>query len=481
MSDSLNVGEPLGNPSFSTRLMRQLQAQIETVPRKGISYEPVRLDDLIHPECRWAWDEIAARNKLHRYAKHVRSSQSFAVNLFGGLPTAGVRAILTSFFGPIASVERPVFEYEDPSDRLRETVMAGQQTQVDVLLEGTKASGERVVLLVEVKLTETDFGGCSGAGDEKNDTPHLCSTPGPFGSDPLNCFKLRNGGAGERRTYERYIPISSLPSSSDAFDGCWYRTSAYQPLRNVALASMLQKEEGVETAVAVCAPLLHRDMWSHFHKACDVLPRGSLWPLPAELVLALHDDPTYGFLLDRYFLDVSDDHGQRDDLELATWNIVEAFDRWFEHRFFVVETHPGGGQYDCISLGDRSHGSPRSVVDLNRTGRIHVHTDNGTMSLDDGWERAVNGQADSVAADIGRILGMRTRLAPQQPATRAYRRAVELGRRAGESLRWRIDEDADLEHHGETLRLVAHRLERHGPRYADTNLPSVVFQSRHPA
>lgn len=460
--------------------MRQLQSQIETIPRKGISYEPVNLDDLIHPVSRWAWDDVASRNKLHKYAKHVRSSQAFAINLFGGLPDSGVRAILSSFFGPVGTVERPFLEYEDELDRLRETVMKGQQTQVDVLLRGTRSTGEPVAVLVEVKLTETDFGSCSGAGDKNNDTPHLCSTPGPFGSDPQNCFKLRNGGGKARRTYDRYIPIASLPSSS-TFDGCWYRTTAYQPMRNVAMAAMMSTEDGVETVVAVCAPLLHREMWSHFHNACDVLPSGSLWPLPAELVLSLHDDTTYRFLRDRYFIDVGGEPESHDNLELATWAIVESFDRWFDHRFFVAETHPGGGQYDCITLGDASRGDQRSVVNLNRRGAIHIHTSDGTTSLDDGWERAVNGHADSVAADIGLALGLQTRRTPVSPTTRTYRRAIELGQRAGESLRWRIDENATHEHHGDTLRFTAHRIERHGPQYDNVNLPATVFASRHRA
>ncbi|MFM8856933.1 MAG: PGN_0703 family putative restriction endonuclease, partial [Actinomycetota bacterium] len=451
--------------------------QIRTVPRTGVSYEPLNFDDLIHPLCRWAWDEIESRNKLHKFAWHVRSSQAFAINLFGGLPESGVRAIMSSFFGSVGAVERPILEWEDEKDRLRETVMKGQQTQVDVLLRGTRSTGDPVALLVEVKLTESDFGSCSGAGDKNNDTSHLCSTPGPFGTDPLNCFKLRNGGGKERRTYDRYIPISSLASST-TFDGCWYRTSAYQPMRNVATAAMLQKEEGIETAVAVCAPLLHREMWSHFQKACSVLPQGSFWPLPAELVLALHDDATYQFLRDRYFLDVSGCPELDDDLELATWGIVEAFDRWFDHRFSVVETHPGGGQYECISLVDHSREYPRSVVDLNRTGRVHIHAAGETRSLDDAWERAMNGQADSVAADIGLALGLQTRQTPSKPASRAYRRTVELGRMAGESLRWKIDGPGTKEHLGDTLMLVAHRLERHGPQYSEARLPSTVFASR---
>ncbi|MEK0443433.1 MAG: hypothetical protein RL507_286, partial [Actinomycetota bacterium] len=108
-----------------------------------------------------------------------------------------------------------------------------------------------------------------------------------------------------------------------------------------------------------------------------------------------------------------------------------------------------------------------------------IHAGERTTSLEDGWERAVNGQADSVAADIGLALGLPTRDAPNHPASRTYRRAVELGRRAGESLRWRIDENATHVHHGDTLKFNAHRLERHGPQYREAGLPQTVFASRH--
>ena len=168
-----------------------------------------------------------------------------------------------------------------------------------------------------------------------------------------------------------------------------------------------------------------------------------------------------------------------DELELATWSIIESFDRLFDHHFFIVETHPGGGQYDCITFADRAHGYPRSVVDLNRNGRIHIHNGVDTTSLDDGWERAINGQADSVATDIGLVLGLQKRRTEHQPVSRTYRRVVELGRRAGESLRWRIDENAKLEHHGDSLKLVAHQLERNGSQYVDVKLPSTVFASRY--
>ena len=478
MSRDLNKGEPLKKPSFSTRLMSHLQSQIETIPRNGTSYEPVKLDDLIHSSSRWAWDDIDRRNLLHKYAKHVRSSQAFAVNLFGGLSEEGMKAILGSFFGPIDSVQRPHFEFEDERDRLREAVNKPQRTQVDVLLQGTRSTGQKVALLVEVKLTEDDFGKCSGADDKNNDTVHLCSTPGPFGGDTVNCFKLRNAGGPVRRTYDRYIPLSSV-SDPAAFDGCWYRTSAYQPMRNVALAGVLQQEDGIEAVVAVCAPLLHREMWAHFGRARSVLPTGSLLPLPAELVLSLHDESTYQFLSDRYFLDVGGPIDETQQREVATWQVIEAIDRQFEHDFFVAETHPGGGQYDCITLGERINGLPRSVVDLNRSGRIHVHLGDGTVSLDNGWERVMTGQADSIAREIGRLLGLVPLVEEHQPVSRAYLRAVELGQRAGESLKWRIDEDGDLRNHGDVLNLFAHRLERYGPQYVDSGLPEVVYSSRY--
>jgi hypothetical protein len=478
MSPDLNKGEPLKKPPFSTRLMTHLQSQIETVPRDGTSYEPVKLDDLIHSSSRWAWDDIASRNLLHKYAKHVRSSQAFAVNLFGGLSPEGIKAILGSFFGPIDSVQKPQFEFEDQRDRLREAVNKPQRTQVDVLLQGTRSTGRNVALLVEVKLTEDDFGKCSGADDQKNDMVHLCSTPGPFGSDTVNCFKLRNAGGAIRRTYDRYIPLS-LVSDTAAFDGCWYRTSAYQPMRNVALAGVLQQEDGIEAVVAVCAPLLHREMWAHFDRARSVLPPGSLLPLPAELVLSLHHESTYQFLSDRYFLDVGGPLDARQHLEVATWQIIEAFDRHFDHDFFVAETHPGGGQYDCITMGERVNEVPRSVVDLNRTGRIHVHLSEGTVTLDDGWELAMKGHADSIALEIGRLLGLEPLVEPRHSVSRAYVRAIQLAQRAGESLQWRIDENGDLRHHEDVLNLFAHRLERHGPQYVDSGLPEVVYSSRY--
>lgn len=473
MADVVESFVPLANPAYSARLMEHLQSRIETVPRdKGWSYKPVRLADLIHPQSWWAWEDIKDRKKLHKFAEHVRSSQVFAVNLFGALPEHGITEILSSFFGPMRSVERPVFEFEDPQDRLRESLQKGQQTQVDILLRGRTSRNEEVALLVEVKLSEVDFGVCSGAKDDKNDTLHLCSTKGAFGSDPQNCFKLRNHGGTERRLYDQYLDLGSV-SEPSPFDGCSFRESAYQPMRNVALAGMLQAVDGVRALVAVCAPLLHRKMWEHFHDSRKVLPPGTLWPLPAEVVLSLHDEDSHKFLRDHYFLDVGCQTSERDRLELATWQILREFDERFDHPFQIFETHPGGGQYDCITLFniERLPRSPADRVDLNRDGRIHVFREDGTdHTIDDGWERALAGNAGAIASEIAAILNLRPRQTREQSPWNFFERTIALGSRAGETLRWRnfTEERQPGPEHSD---LLGHwTLQRVGSKYDEVEL-----------
>lgn len=39
----------------------------------------------------------------------------------------------------------------------------------------------------------------------------------------------------------------------------------------------------------------------------------------------------------------------------------------------LAETHPGGGMYDCLSLFATDGKHRRTLIDLNRVGRLHVH------------------------------------------------------------------------------------------------------------
>jgi hypothetical protein len=64
---------------FAKRLHNHL---IDVAPElQEDCYSTRNLNEHILPEARWAWDDIAERNLLHKYAGHVKSSQAFAVNL----------------------------------------------------------------------------------------------------------------------------------------------------------------------------------------------------------------------------------------------------------------------------------------------------------------------------------------------------------------------------------------------------------------
>lgn len=55
-------------------------------------------------------------------------------------------------------------------------------------------------------------------------------------------------------------------------------------------------------------------------------------------------------------------------IEIASWRIVSELYRRYPGKFKVIETHPGGGLYDCLTLIDgRTH-----IADFNRQGSLHV-------------------------------------------------------------------------------------------------------------
>ncbi|WP_214403721.1 TY-Chap2 family putative peptide chaperone [Pseudonocardia lacus] len=54
-----------------------------------------------------------------------------------------------------------------------------------------------------------------------------------------------------------------------------------------------------------------------------------------------------------------------------SWWIASELVRRHPH-LRLIETHPGGGQYDCLTLLDSRSASPGSLVDLNRAGSIHI-------------------------------------------------------------------------------------------------------------
>lgn len=67
------------------------------------------------------------------------------------------------------------------------------------------------------------------------------------------------------------------------------------------------------------------------------------------------------------------DMPSRPILEAVSWRLATELVRRFPDRLLVIETHPGGGQYDCISLIDQDQLSNLRSIDLNRIGSVWVH------------------------------------------------------------------------------------------------------------
>lgn len=59
-------------------------------------------------------------------------------------------------------------------------------------------------------------------------------------------------------------------------------------------------------------------------------------------------------------------------LEAVSWRVAAELIRRHPSRLRAIETHPGGGQYDCLTVMDR-RGPQLGHIDLNRIGTAHVH------------------------------------------------------------------------------------------------------------
>ena len=254
--------------------------------------------DGIVPAARATYDDLADRGLLHGFVHHIRSSQAFAINLFGPLHEDDTRTLLSRWFDDVIAAEPPIFEWSDPDDRLGELTPAHpHRTQVDVVLRGRTDDGRMVAALIEVKLSEADFGACSAFQALTNDTRSVCATSGPFGGDPAACFQLRHHGGETRRHYDRYLPVLNTPPPGA---GCWFRGGLNQPMRNVALLHALLATGELDDAVFVlCAPAENawvQHTWTHaralFGSRLDSLD-------PAD-VLALHQHADAGNLAARY-------------------------------------------------------------------------------------------------------------------------------------------------------------------------------------
>ncbi|MGH3848534.1 MAG: PGN_0703 family putative restriction endonuclease, partial [Pseudonocardiaceae bacterium] len=152
------------------------------------------------PEALGEYQNLQERGVTHRWVLAAHSSQAFALNLFAPLDAESRRGVFGLLGTDVASVDRFVFEWSDEADRLGEGSSRSRHlTQVDVLLRGTTTDGERVVALIEVKLTESDFGWCSAYENPSNPKREVCRRDGLFGGEPDGCFQIAYHGNGHRR------------------------------------------------------------------------------------------------------------------------------------------------------------------------------------------------------------------------------------------------------------------------------------------
>ncbi len=374
------------------------------------------LDDHLLPDARPAWDALDAQHKLHKWARHMRSSQAFALNLFAPLPEQAVADLLATVFGSMRSAQRAVFEYEDELDELHESQSKRpHRTQIDVVLRGVTSAGRPVVLALEVKLTESDFGRCSAATSIANDTPHVCTQDGPWGSQPDLCFQLRNHGGPVRRRYDQHVrPPEYAPDKTAP--GCWYRTSGSQPMRNVALGDVIRRREHADVRFGLCAPGNNDVIWRRWSDARRVLPDEATLDFPAEHVLAHHRPDQVDWLRGRYLLGEPIRHDLAGNVEWLTWKIIASLTARQVQRGQVIETHPGGGQYDCIALHPHAAEALLPHVELNRVGSAHVFwPDGGHDIARDVWERGARHGPLVAADDVAALAGMGAQTQPSTP------------------------------------------------------------------
>lgn len=206
------------------------------------------------------WRLIAG--KEHRWARALTSSQCFAVNLFAPLVESRELAYRTyrALYPdhPLEATDRVDVMLEFTPDGAREWLgERGQPTQVDACFVVSRANQPIGYSLVEVKLTEQEFGSCRGAKVDQsprgNPSPERCRDIEKVLLEPRKqCWLAESEG----RNY--WDLLLSHPDYFDQralkeFPVCPFSGGFYQLMRNSVLALCLVQRGGALWADAgVC-------------------------------------------------------------------------------------------------------------------------------------------------------------------------------------------------------------------------------------
>ncbi len=290
-------------PRWANRLDTHLRAW---AAEQGIAMRTTRhvknpLDN-IAPRAQAAYRQLDERDLIHHQIANLRSSQAFALNLLAPLDGAAWAELLDGYVPiEIDHAEPAVFEFQDANDRLAEATTASPHTtQTDALVRVAGRDCNQHVVLIEVKLTEPEFGACSAWASERNDRRDICASHGAFGGDRSKCFQLANHDREHRHAYDLYLGPIDGPAGNT---GCWFR-EANQIMRNVALARVLiATGQAASATVALAAPSAHVSIWRQWRqhtKPLMTIPGITFAELPAERVLASHASERASALADRY-------------------------------------------------------------------------------------------------------------------------------------------------------------------------------------
>ena len=96
--------------------------------------------------------------------------------------------------------------------------------------------------------------------------------------------------------------------------------------------------------------------------------------------------------------------------EAVSWWIVSEFVRRSRTNSTIIETHPGGGQYDCLAVYEPKQNierhDPRQVLDINRNGSMHIRRlPDGLVHLRLELEFLASTMLTRVIRTIGKFVG----------------------------------------------------------------------------
>ena len=287
---------------FASALHRHMEEWSEETGKRPTMWS--RWTDGVYPEFRDLAEEVVVFDSiaLHSHAAHIRSSQVFAFNLFlpfrtGSRERLGER--LGALLGPDLTVERVQFEWIPPGALLCE--LAGERplgdepaTSVDVVMWCRLKNTEHAAVLVEVKLTESEFTPCRGRRHPENGRKDVCKEPGRFFTEPEHCFVRKTPGKLRPRRYwnifaARYGSLRRAFPGADPEGPCPFAGPSYQPMRNFALAKALELDaySAVTRAwVMLCAHDDNPEIAEQWAAWAKLLPNLKMAPaLPASEVV----------------------------------------------------------------------------------------------------------------------------------------------------------------------------------------------------